>query len=153
MRQERQEEQEMIVILKDRADERQVEKLTTWLKSMNIGTHISRGSEHTIIGLIGDTSSVDIELLQSLDVVSAVKRIQEPYKNANRKFHEDDTVIELENGTKIGGGHFQLIAGPCSVESREQIIEVAKAVKKAGATILRVGAFKPRTSPYAFQFL
>ena len=143
----------MIVILKDRADERQVENLTTWLKSMNIGTHISRGSEHTIIGLIGDTSSVDIELLQSLDVVSAVKRIQEPYKNANRKFHEDDTVIELENGTKIGGGHFQLIAGPCSVESREQIIEVAKAVKKAGATILRGGAFKPRTSPYAFQGL
>ncbi len=143
----------MIVILKDRADERQVENLTTWLHSMNIGTHISRGSEHTIIGLIGDTSTVDIELLQSLDVVSAVKRIQEPYKNANRKFHEDDTVVELENGTKIGGGHFQLIAGPCSVESREQIIEVAKAVKAAGATILRGGAFKPRTSPYAFQGL
>ncbi len=143
----------MIVILKDRADERQVENLTTWLQSMNIGTHISRGSEHTIIGLIGDTSAVDIELLQSLDVVSAVKRIQEPYKNANRKFHEDDTVVELENGTKIGGGHFQLIAGPCSVESREQIIEVAKAVKAAGATILRGGAFKPRTSPYAFQGL
>ena len=143
----------MIVILKDKADERQVENLTTWLHSMDIGTHISRGSEHTIIGLIGDTSSVDIELLQSLDVVSAVKRIQEPYKNANRKFHEDDTVVELENGTKIGGGHFQLIAGPCSVESREQIIEVAKAVKAAGATILRGGAFKPRTSPYAFQGL
>jgi len=143
----------MIVILKDRADERQVENLTMWLQSMNIGTHISRGSEHTIIGLIGDTSAVDIELLQSLDVVSAVKRIQEPYKNANRKFHEDDTVVELENGTKIGGGHFQLIAGPCSVESREQIIEVAKAVKAAGATILRGGAFKPRTSPYAFQGL
>ena len=143
----------MIVILKDRADERQVENLTTWLTSMNIGTHISRGSEHTIIGLIGDTSNVDIELLQSLDVVAAVKRIQEPYKNANRKFHEDDTVIELENGTKIGGGHFQLIAGPCSVESREQIIAVAKAVKASGATILRGGAFKPRTSPYAFQGL
>ncbi|MBQ2956747.1 MAG: 3-deoxy-7-phosphoheptulonate synthase, partial [Clostridia bacterium] len=107
----------MIVILKDRADERQVENLTTWLQSMNIGTHISHGSEHTIIGLIGDTSAVDIELLQSLDVVSAVKRIQEPYKNANRKFHEDDTVVELENGAKIGGGHFQMIAGPCSVES------------------------------------
>lgn len=143
----------MIVILKDRADERQVENLTTWLQSMNIGTHISHGSEHTIIGLIGDTSAVDIELLQSLDVVSAVKRIQEPYKNANRKFHEDDTVVELENGAKIGGGHFQMIAGPCSVESREQIIAVAKAVKAAGATILRGGAFKPRTSPYAFQGL
>ena len=143
----------MIVILKDKADERQVENLTTWLESMNIGTHISRGSEHTIIGLIGDTSKIDIELLQSLDAVSAVRRIQEPYKNANRKFHEDDTVVELENGTKIGGGHFQLIAGPCSVESREQIIEVAKAVKASGATILRGGAFKPRTSPYAFQGL
>ncbi len=143
----------MIVILKDRADERQVENLTTWLKSMNIGTHISRGSEHTIIGLIGDTSTIDIELLQSLDVVSAVKRIQEPYKNANRKFHEDDTVVELENGVKIGGGHFQMLAGPCSVESREQIIAVARAVKASGATILRGGAFKPRTSPYAFQGL
>ena len=143
----------MIVILKDRADERQVENLTNWLASMNISTQITHGSRHTIVGLIGDTSVVDIELLQSLDVVEAVRRIQEPYKNANRKFHEDDTVVELENGTKIGGGHFQMIAGPCSVESREQIIAVAHAVKEAGATILRGGAFKPRTSPYAFQGL
>ncbi len=142
----------MIVILKDKADQRQVENLTGWLQSMNIGTHISCGSRHTIIGLIGDTSRVDIELLQSLDVVESVRRIQEPYKNANRKFHEDDTVVDV-GGIKIGGGHFQMIAGPCSVESREQIIAIAKEIKKSGATMLRGGAFKPRTSPYAFQGL
>ena len=142
----------MIVILKDKADARQVENLTKWLQSMNVGTHISHGSKHTIIGLIGDTSSVDIELLQSLDVVEAVRRIQEPYKNANRKFHEDDTVVDI-GGVKIGGGNFQMIAGPCSVESREQIIAVAKAIKDSGAMLLRGGAFKPRTSPYAFQGL
>ena len=142
----------MIVILKDKADERQVENLTTWLHSMNIGTHISRGSEHTIIGLIGDTSAVDIELLQSLDVVSAVKRIQEPYKNANRKFHHDDLIVDVA-GVKIGGGNFQIIAGPCSVESEEQVCEIAERVKAAGAGLLRGGAFKPRTSPYAFQGL
>lgn len=142
----------MIVILKDNADERQVDNLTNWLHSMSIGTHLSRGSKHTIIGLIGDTSSVDIELLQSLDVVEAVRRIQEPYKNANRKFHEDDTVVDV-GGVKIGGGHFQMIAGPCSVESREQIVAVARAIKNSGATMLRGGAFKPRTSPYAFQGL
>jgi len=142
----------MIVILKDKADDRQVKNLTGWLESMHIEAHISRGSRHTIIGLIGDTSSIDIELLQSLDVVEAVRRIQEPYKNANRKFHEDDTVVDV-GGVKIGGGHFQMIAGPCSVESRDQIVAIAKAVKAAGATMLRGGAFKPRTSPYAFQGL
>ena len=142
----------MIVILKDKADPRQVENLTNWLQGMNLDTHLSCGSRHTIIGLIGDTSSVDIELLQSLDVVEAVRRIQEPYKNANRKFHEDDTVVDV-GGVKIGGGHFQMIAGPCSVESRDQIVAIAKAVKAAGATMLRGGAFKPRTSPYAFQGL
>lgn len=142
----------MIVILKDKADPRQVENLTNWLKSMNLGIHMSSGNRHTIIGLIGDTSSVDIDLLQSLDVVESVRRIQEPYKNANRKFHEDDTVVDV-GGVKIGGGHFQIIAGPCSVESREQIIAVAKAIKDSGATMLRGGAFKPRTSPYAFQGL
>ena len=142
----------MIIILKDKADEKKVEQLTHWLKSMDLGIHLSKGSRHTILGLIGDTSNVDIDLLKSLDVVDTVKRIQEPYKNANRKFHEDDTVVDV-GGVKIGGGNFQIIAGPCSVESREQIIEVAKAVKASGATLLRGGAFKPRTSPYAFQGL
>ena len=140
----------MIIILKDKADEKKVEQLTHWLKSMDLGIHLSKGSRHTILGLIGDTSNVDIDLLKSLDVVDTVKRIQEPYKNANRKFHEDDTVVDV-GGVKIGGGNFQIIAGPCSVESREQIIEVAKAIKASGATLLRGGAFKPRTSPYAFQ--
>ena len=142
----------MVVILKKGADSRQIDQLTTWLQSLHIDTHLSEGSSQTIIGLVGDTSSVDIDLLQSLDMVEAVRRISEPYKNANRKFHPDDSVVDI-GGTKIGGGHFQIIAGPCSVETREQIIAIAHAVKAAGATLLRGGAFKPRTSPYAFQGL
>ena len=105
------------------------------------------------MGLVGDTSKVDIENILALDIVEAVRRIQEPYKNANRKFHEQDTVIELRNGAKIGGGHFLVMAGPASVENEEQIISVAQSVKAAGAQVLRGGAFKPRTSPYAFQGL
>lgn len=142
----------MVIILKNKADEKQVQQLTSWLKSMNLDIHVSKGSHHTLLGLVGDTSNVDIDLLKSLDVVDTVKRIQEPYKNANRKFHEDDTIVDV-GGVKIGGGNFQIIAGPCSVESREQIITVAKAIKASGATLLRGGAFKPRTSPYAFQGL
>ncbi len=142
----------MVIILKDKADEKQVQQLTSWLKSMDLDIHVSKGSRHTLLGLVGDTSNVDIDLLKSLDVVDTVKRIQEPYKNANRKFHEDDTIVDV-GGVKIGGGNFQIIAGPRSVESREQIIAVAKAVKASGATLLRGGAFKPRTSPYAFQGL
>ena len=142
----------MVIILTDKADEKQVQQLTSWIKSMDLDIHVSKGSRHTLLGLVGDTSNVDIDLLKSLDVVDTVKRIQEPYKNANRKFHEDDTIVDV-GGVKIGGGNFQIIAGPCSVESREQIIAVAKAVKASGATLLRGGAFKPRTSPYAFQGL
>ena len=142
----------MVIILKNKADEKQVQQLTSWLKSMNLDIHVSKGSRHTLLGLVGDTSNVDIDLLKSLDVVDTVKRIQEPYKNVNRKFHEDDTIVDV-GGVKIGGGNFQIIAGPCSVESREQIITVAKAIKASGATLLRGGAFKPRTSPYAFQGL
>ncbi len=142
----------MVIILKNKADEKQVQQLTSWLKSMNLDIHVSKGSRHTLLGLVGDTSNVDIDLLKSLDVVDTVKRIQEPYKNANRKFHEDDTIVDV-GGVKIGGGNFQIIAGPCSVESREQIITIAKAIKASGATLLRGGAFKPRTSPYAFQGL
>ncbi|MBQ8954880.1 MAG: 3-deoxy-7-phosphoheptulonate synthase [Clostridia bacterium] len=142
----------MIVILKRSADQEQIESFKTWLKSMNLDTHLSVGENHSIMGLVGDTSQLDIETIESLDIVERVQRIQEPYKKANRKFHEDDTVIDV-GGVKIGGGHFQVIAGPCSVESEEQIIGVAEAVRAAGATILRGGAFKPRTSPYAFQGL
>lgn len=143
----------MIVILRTNPDQNQLENLIKWLKSLNLDVHISVGSDHTILGLIGDTSAVDIDLIRALDIVSDVKRVQEPYKNANRKFHPDDTVIELNGGIKIGGGNKVLMAGPCSVESEEQICAIAKRVKAAGAQILRGGAFKPRTSPYSFQGL
>ena len=143
----------MIIMLKRQADERQVNNLTSWLKSMGFDIHFSQGASHTIMGLIGDTSRVDIDVIKSLGIVENVQRIQEPYKSANRKFHEEDSIVEVGAGLKIGGGHFQVIAGPCSVESEEQIVLVAKAVKAAGAGLLRGGAFKPRTSPYAFQGL
>jgi len=143
----------MIVLLKKNASNEQIDGFTKWLKSMGFDTHISVGANHTIMGLIGDTSNIDIDMIKALDIVDNVQRIQDPFKKANRRFHEADTVIVLENGTLIGGGNFQVIAGPCSIESEEQIIGVARAVKEAGATILRGGAFKPRTSPYAFQGL
>ena len=142
----------MIAVLKHGTTQKQMEHLVDWLKRMNLDVHISEGAEVTVLGLIGDTSRVDMELLGSLEIVQSVKRVSEPYKQVNRKFHPMDTVIEVGNA-KIGGGHFAMIAGPCSVESEDQIIKVARAVKEAGATILRGGAYKPRTSPYAFQGL
>ena len=142
----------MIAVLKHGTTQKQMEHLVDWLKRMNLDVHISEGAEVTVLGLIGDTSRVDMELLGSLEIVQSVKRVSEPYKQVNRKFHPMDTVIEAGNA-KIGGGHFAMIAGPCSVESEDQIIQVARAVKEAGATILRGGAYKPRTSPYAFQGL
>ena len=140
----------MIAILKHGTTPDQTQHLVQWLKHMNLDVHISEGQEVTILGLIGDTSRVDMELLGSLEIVETVKRVSEPFKQANRKFHPKDTIVEVSN-VKIGGGYFAVVAGPCSVESQEQIIEVANAVKEAGAHILRGGAFKPRTSPYAFQ--
>ena len=140
----------MIAILKQGTTPAQIQHLVDWLKNMNLDVHISEGAEVTVLGLIGDTSRVDMELLKSLDMVETVKRVSEPFKQANRKFHPNDTIIEAGNA-RIGGGYFAMIAGPCSVESEEQIIEVAQAVKASGATMLRGGAFKPRTSPYAFQ--
>ncbi len=140
----------MIAILKHGTTPDQTSHLVDWLKHMNLDVHISQGQEVTILGLIGDTSRVDMELLNSLEIVESVKRVSEPFKQANRKFHPQDSVIEA-GGTRIGGGYFGMIAGPCSVESEEQIIGVAMAVKEAGANFLRGGAFKPRTSPYAFQ--
>ena len=140
----------MIAILKHGTTPDQTSHLVDWLKTMNLDVHISQGQEVTILGLIGDTSRVDMELLSSLEIVSSVKRVSEPFKQANRKFHPNDSIIQIGN-VKIGGGYFAMIAGPCSVESEEQIIEVAQAVKESGANILRGGAFKPRTSPYAFQ--
>ena len=140
----------MIAVLKHGTTPEQTQHLVAWLRNMNLDVHISEGKEVTILGLIGDTSRVDMELLASLEIVESVKRVSEPFKQANRKFHPLDTVVEVGNA-KIGGGHFAMIAGPCSVESEAQITEVAMAVKASGADILRGGAFKPRTSPYAFQ--
>ena len=142
----------MIAILKHGTTPEQTEHLIRWLKQMDLDVHISAGKEFTILGLVGDTSRLDIELLKSLEIVENVKRVSEPFKQVNRKFHPNDTVVSCGN-VKLGGGHFVMIAGPCSVETREQIIGVASAVKEYGADVLRGGAFKPRTSPYAFQGL
>ena len=142
----------MIIVLKENPDQKQLTNLTDWLKGMGLDIHWSKGESTTIMGLVGDTTKVDMSLIEALDIVDRVARIQEPFKNANRKFHPLDTVVDI-GGAKIGGGHFQVIAGPCSVESTEQICGVAIDVKAAGAGMLRGGAFKPRTSPYAFQGL
>ena len=142
----------MIAILKHGTTPEQTQHLVTWLQRMHMDVHVSHGQEVTILGLIGDTSRVDMELLNSLEIVESVKRVSEPFKQANRKFHPADTIVQVGN-VKIGGGCFAMIAGPCSIETEDQITDVAQAVKAAGADILRGGAFKPRTSPYAFQGL
>ncbi len=142
----------MIAILKPGATEEQISHLSQWLQRMNLKVHLSEGQDVTVMSLIGDTSRVDMELLGSLDIVERVQRVSEPYKQANRKFHPRDSIIDC-GGVRIGGGYFAMIAGPCSIETEEQIIGVAQAVKESGADILRGGAFKPRTSPYAFQGL
>jgi 3-deoxy-7-phosphoheptulonate synthase len=143
----------MVIILRDNPAQKQIDSLVSWLKEKNLDVHIVKGAEQTIIGLIGDTSKIDMDSIKTMDIVEDVKRIQEPYKNVNRKFHPDDTIVSVTPDVKIGGGNFQVMAGPCSVEESGQVLEIAKAVKAAGASILRGGAFKPRTSPYAFQGL
>ena len=142
----------MIIVVKNSCEKNQFDNLVDWIKDLGLDVHISRGETSTVLGLVGDTSRVDTDLITSLDIVELVQRVQEPYKNANRKFNPLDTIVNID-GHKVGGNIFQVIAGPCSVESEEQIITVANAVKKSGATMLRGGAFKPRTSPYAFQGL
>ena len=142
----------MIAVVKQNVEEEQLQNLISWLETQKVSVHISRGENHTVLGLVGDTTHLDMELLQNLDIVERVTRISEPFKNANRKFHPKDTVVDV-SGVKVGGGHFAIIAGPCSVESREQMVEVARRVKASGASLLRGGAFKPRTSPYDFQGL
>ncbi|MDR1700857.1 MAG: 3-deoxy-7-phosphoheptulonate synthase [Lachnoclostridium sp.] len=142
----------MVVIIKKDANENSMENLITWLQNQGLRVNINKGEFQTVLGLIGDTQHLNEDLINGMSIVERVQRISEPYKNANRKFHVEDTVIDV-NGNKIGGGHFQFIAGPCSVESSEQICEIAKQVHEAGANFLRGGAFKPRTSPYAFQGL
>ena len=140
----------MIAVLKSGTTADQTTHLVNWLKNMGLDVHISEGHEFTVLGLVGDTSRVDMDLLNSLEMVETVKRVSEPFKQANRKFNPESSVVRVGD-VKIGDGNFVMIAGPCSVESEKQIIDVAIAVKNAGASILRGGAFKPRTSPYAFQ--
>ena len=145
----------MVVAVKQNVSDEKLNSLVSFLKEQDINVHIVRGQYQTVLGLIGDTSKIDIDTISGLDIVESVMRISEPYKSANRKFHPDDTVITVPSAmgdVEVGRG-FTIIAGPCSIESEEQIIEVAEAVKKSGANILRGGAFKPRTSPYAFQGL
>ena len=155
----------MITVLKPNATEVQRNQLIKWFEEQGVKVHVSVGEFQTVLGLVGDTSGIDIDMLKLLDIVADVKRISEPYKKSNRRFHPEDTVIKVPTKCKeevepgnvkdgfalCGGGNFAVIAGPCSVESEEQIVEVARRVKAAGATMLRGGAFKPRTSPYAFQ--
>ena len=142
----------MIVIFKNNANPEQVKQLCAGFEAQGLKIHNSEGEHTHLIGLIGDTSSVDIDLVRANDFVEDVKRVSEPYKKANRKFHPADTAVDVAGHT-IGGGHFSVMAGPCSVESEIQIVEVARDVQRSGAGILRGGAFKPRTSPYSFQGL
>ena len=144
----------MIIVLKRGLDKKTIEDFSASLKKKyNVEVNQWQGVNETVLGLIGDTTAIDIGTINAQDVVYSVRRVQEPYKKANRKFHLDDTVITLSNGTKIGDGSLTLMAGPCSVESAEQVTEIAKAVKASGANVLRGGAFKPRTLPYSFQGL
>ena len=142
----------MIIIVKPGVNEERIQDLIRWIESQNLITHVSKGEFTTIVGVIGDTSKLDEDLIMGLDIVDSVKRVSEPFKSANRKFHPLDSVIDV-SGVKVGGGNFAMIAGPCSVESHDQIISIAQDVKAAGANMLRGGAFKPRTSPYDFQGL
>ena len=142
----------MIVVLKHGVSVDSRDQLIGWLKNLGLNIHVSEGNYQTILGLVGDTSRVDMDLVSSLDIVDSVKRVSEPFKCCNRKYHPDDTIVQVGD-VKIGGGNFCMIAGPCSVETEEQIVAVARAVKASGANMLRGGAFKPRTSPYDFAGL
>lgn len=142
----------MIIVLKPRTSEEDISRVENLIKSHGLDTHIVHGEEMTIIGCIGDTTSIDSRLFEVDASVDRVMHVQEPYKLANRVFHPEKSVIDV-SGVPIGGGHLGLIAGPCSVESYEQVLEIAKSVKESGANLLRGGAFKPRTSPYSFQGL
>ena len=142
----------MILILRQNTPQAEVDKLSAYFEAQDLIIHLSKGTQHTIMGLVGDTTKLDTSTLSAIDIVESVKRVSEPFKLANRKMHPDDSIVSC-GGVKIGEGMFSVIAGPCSVESEEQIVSVAKSVKASGAKLLRGGAFKPRTSPYAFQGL
>ena len=140
----------MIAVVNDKATNEQLNQFVDWIEARGFKTNVSQGDNETIVGIIGDTTQIDPFLLESMDIVERVQRVTEPFKKANRKFHPEDTVVDCGHGVLVGGGNFQVIAGPCSVEG-ENLRIIARAVKDAGATMLRGGAFKPRTSPYAFQ--
>ena len=140
----------MIAIVKSTATSDQLEHFIQWIEGRGFSTNVSVGDNETIVGIIGDTTQIDPFLLESMDIIERVQRVSEPFKKANRKFHPEDTVIDVGHGVLVGGGNFQVMAGPCSVEGKN-LIEIARRVKAAGATMLRGGAYKPRTSPYAYQ--
>ncbi len=140
----------MIIVMKPKASAEDKERVLEKIKRLHLEPHVSQGHEVTIIGLVGDTTVIDPENLEVDPAIDRIMRVEQPYKLANRAFHPEDSIIDVD-GVKVGGDHLALIAGPCSVESEEQVIAIAKAAKAAGANMLRGGAFKPRTSPYAFQ--
>ena len=140
----------MVVVMRPGTEQREIDKLVAQFQLQGLQVGITHGVDCTILGLVGDTTAVDIDKISINDHIERVMRVSEPYKRANRKFHPEDTVVKA-GSAKIGGGSFAVIAGPCSVESEEQIIDVAKDVQASGAALLRGGAFKPRTSPYSFQ--
>ncbi|MBQ9004928.1 MAG: 3-deoxy-7-phosphoheptulonate synthase [Atopobiaceae bacterium] len=140
----------MIAIVKPSATPEQLQHFIRWIEGRGFSTNVSRGDNETIVGIIGDTTQIDPFLLESMDIIERVQRVSEPFKKANRKFHPEDTIVDCGHGVLVGGGHFQVMAGPCSVEGKN-LLQIARAVKAAGATILRGGAYKPRTSPYAYQ--
>lgn len=140
----------MIAVVKDSATQEQLDSFIAWIEGRGFKTNVSQGDNETIVGIIGDTTQIDPFLLESMDIVERVQRVSEPFKKANRKFHPEDTVVDCGHGVLLGGGHFQVIAGPCSVEGKN-LFDIARAVKEAGATMLRGGAYKPRTSPYSYQ--
>lgn len=142
----------MIIVLKPRTTHEDVSRVENMIKRRGLDTHVVEGQEMTIIGCIGDTSKIDSKLFEVDHSVDKVMHVQEPYKLANRAFHPEDSIVDV-SGVKIGGGNLAMIAGPCSVETLDQVMEIAKAAKAAGANLLRGGAFKPRTSPYSFQGL
>ena len=140
----------MIAVVRDSATTEQLDLFVKWIEDRGFRTNVSQGDHETLVGIIGDTTQIDPFILESMDIVERVQRVSEPFKLANRKFHPEDTVVDCGHGVLVGGGNFQVIAGPCSVEG-ENLLTIARAVKAAGATMLRGGAFKPRTSPYAYQ--
>ena len=140
----------MIAVVKQSATEEQLAQLIAWIENRGFKAHVSEGDNEKIVGIIGDTTQIDPFLLESMSIIERVQRVSEPFKKANRKFHPEDTIVDCGHGVLIGGGNFQVMAGPCSVEGKN-LIEIARAAKASGATMLRGGAYKPRTSPYAFQ--